>query len=184
MNHDDHDADFDAFEADLKALRPRAPSAGFAERVAVEADLRSLRPRAPSPGFADRVVTASTAPAKSFGNILRFPALAVPLAAAAALALAFLPELLHTEKISPTGPPAVVATAEPARAPAAGDFTALPDEAIHLPVINLGDGRAYRPVIRRRYAAPESFRARPGGAVMPVSFRASSGVDYEPVVFE
>lgn len=202
-----NDDDFADFEAALKSLHPRAPSPDFVDRATVEPVLRSLTPgaptedfadrvitegrlrevapRRPSEGFADRVVAASVSVPAARRNILRFPGALVPFAAAAALALAFAPALLRekpaTVAVVETTPVRVDPSAPTVVAEAAPEF---PDEALHLPVINLPDGSAYRPVLRRQASAPEEFRAMPGGAVMPVSFTPSSGLDYEPVVFE
>lgn len=56
MYPQDNDDELAGFEAGLKALRPRAPSPDFADRVAVEARLRAVTPGAPSEDFADRVI--------------------------------------------------------------------------------------------------------------------------------
>jgi hypothetical protein len=236
MNNDNfpHDDAFDDIEGALRALRPRGPSAGFADRVSAEARLRelspldlsadfadrvvtegrlrevtpvpppadfadgvitecalhALRPKEPSAGFADRVVLACAAEPVARRNILSFPRVLVPLAAAAALALALAPVLTRFGK--PDAPVATVASATPVEISApsvpetevAATSAEFPEEALSLPVINLGDGRSFRPVLRRGVSEPSDFRAMPGGAVMPVSFSETSAVDYEPVNFE
>lgn len=183
MNLREQDAgeDLAGFEAELKAMRPRAPGAGFADRVSAECELRALTPRAPSPGYADRVEAACVSETSS--RIIPFVRVLAPLAAAAAFALALAPALLRE---TPAGAPGPLADASPEEVPALAEaaLPELPEEALHLPVINLPDGSAYRPVLRPRVPSTGGYRAMPGGAVMPVSLPASAGVDYEPVVFE
>ena len=169
-------------EAELSALRPAAPAPDLAERVLVEAVLRSVTPVAPSAEFADRVVAASVRPARS--NVLRFVRFGVPLAAAAAVALMVTPAWrgapVGVEKLAVVEPTYVDAYAE-APVSYAPRFD---DDVVHLPVINLPDGRAYRPVVRAIASAPAEFRAMPGGAIMPVSFTRDEGVEYHRVDFE
>lgn len=196
MYPQDNDDELAGFEAGLKALRPRAPSPDFADRVAVEARLRAVTPGAPSEDFADRVIVEGRlrevnprAPSEGFADrvvaasvsvptarVIRFPRALIPFAAAAAVALAFAPALMREAPGA-----GEIASMSPVVAESAPEF---PAEALHLPVINLPDGRAYRPVLRRHASTPSDFRAMPGGAVMPVSFTPAAGVDYEPVVFE
>ncbi len=213
MYPQDNDDGLAGFEAGLKALRPRAPSHGFADRAAVEASLRSIDPAAIAEGFADRVVTESrlrepvpASPTEGFADrvvaacvstqaarwyVIRFPGAWGPFAAAAALALAFAPALLREKEGAPEASRIRGADSD-RRRDASATFTStgvaemaaeFPAEALHLPVINLPDGRAYRPVLRRE-ATPSGFRAMPGGVVMPVLFTPSVGIDYEAVVFE
>jgi len=194
-------ADLVALESMLSGLRPATPTADFADRVAAasvlvdvtpkalpegfearvatEIALGELRPRALADGYVDRVVAACLAEDKTRGTVIPFRRFLVPLSAAAAIALAAIPVLRRPAPDMPAA--AVVATTSPASV--AADF---PDDTdgVSLPVVNLPDGRAYRPVIRNRYAQPVDFRAGPFG-VMPVSAPASgTGVDYEPVMFE
>ncbi len=178
MKPHDHDAgdDLSGLESELRSLRPRSASEGFAERVALEARLRSLSPRAPSEGFAERVVAAGAVSGRS--RLFRFPGALAPLAAAAALAVAFAPALQRNRHAAPA------TVAEPVAVASAATYAGLPEEALHLPVINLPDGSAYRPVLRPRLRASGAFRAMPVGVVMPVGHPVSAGVDYEPVVFE
>lgn len=198
------DEDFSDIESALKSLRPRAVSGGFADRAAVEPLLKSVSPtppgedfaglvsvectlatvtpREPSEGFADRTVAASVS-----GNTVRiipFVRRWAPLAAAAALAVALLPAVLRDKPAAPAqlaeapAPVATVASANPDLAPG------FPEEAMSLPVVNLPDGRAYRPVLRERPVSTEDFRAGPGGVVMPVSLSAKRELEYQPVTFE
>ncbi len=189
MNTTEHD-DFAELEADLRALAPRAPSAGFSDRVDTETTLRARRPRHPSPGF-ERRVAAACGVAES--RLIRFPLPRIAAGLAAALALA---ALLHRPDTVPATPaPALVARDTPAQAapgapvaPDTGVDTAATfaraDDGTILPVINLGDGRAYRPTLRRRESAPASFRATPAG-ILPASYGgAGATLEYSPVEYE
>lgn len=164
----------------LAAVSPAEPGEGFADRVVTEGVLAGVTPAATTAGFAGRVVAASVSGSPS--RVIPFVRHLVPLAAAAALAAMVAPSLLKHET------PAVAAFADAATKSVAGVSPDLapgfPDEALHLPVVNLPDGRAYRPVIRSRDALPASFRAGPGGVVMPVSMSTGSEIEYRPVTFE
>lgn len=185
--------DLAELEAELAALAPVAPDPEFADRVVVESVLRSVTPVAPSAGFAARVVAESVRPARS--NVLRFARLAVPFAAAAAVAAMVVPGVWSPDArnvVVQVADAEVVEAAPAAPVAAVSTYAHLPvdlppqygDEVVHLPVINLPDGRAYRPVVRGAGGAPSGFRAMPGGAVMPVSFTQESGVEYHRVEFE
>lgn len=181
--HEDISSDeLDDLEAGLRALRPRAPSEGFADRVAVETRLRELRPRRPSPEFDARVMRACAE--RDAPRLLRFPRALIPAAAAAALVLAFLPAFTGRRPAGAEPAPVASAPGEASAPLLAAAEPEAPAEPLHLPVINLPDGRAYRPVLRPRPVSPDVFRAMPGGAVMPVSLPASARVDYEPVIFD
>lgn len=206
MYPQDNDDDFADFEAGLKSLHPRAPSPDFVDRATVEPVLRSLSPGAPSEDFADRVITegrlldlAPRSPSEGFADrvvaasvsvpsarILRFPRALVPFAAAAALALAFAPSLMRradpVATVAELTVPAVPAPVESAPKAPVEVAAVSPEHEMPLPVIDLPDGRSYRPKLRTEYSA-ESYRAMPGGVVVPVSFPVSSSVEYEPVVF-
>lgn len=169
----------------LAGVSPAEPGEGFAARVVTEGVLAGVTPAPTTAGFADRVLAASVSGNRS--RIIPFVRYFVPLAAAAALAVMVVPSLVKHEAPSA----AVLAGSSPDAAPvtavaeASSDLApGFPEEALHLPVVNLPDGRAYRPVIRSRGAVPASFRAGPGGVVMPVSMSAGSEIEYRPVTFE
>ena len=186
--------DFSELEAELRAVRPVAPSAGFADRVAVESRLRAVRPRPPSAGFADRVVAASV---REPSALLRFPVripfparLALGATAAFALAALAISGRPGAEPVRAPGPVAVAAHTRPvapvpAARPAAPTLWAVADDGSVLPVVNLSDGRVYRPRVLRSDPAPTGFRAMPGGAVMPVSYGTGpAAIEYSPVEYE
>jgi len=167
-------------EGDLRALRPRAPSDGFADHVAVESRIRALKPRAPSAGFADRVVAAGQA------NVLTFPrprGLPLVLRIAAGLTAAIAIAITAGTLVTPGAPQTNTVTAH-ATPPAATAY-ACADDGTVLPVINLSNGSALRPRLRRSEGIPTGFRATPGGSVVPVSYGApSTAVEYAPVQYE
>lgn len=183
----DHD-DFADLEADLRALRPRGASAGFLDRVDTETTLRALHPRRPSAGFNDRVAVACGV---ARPTLLRFPVTRIALGLAAALAVALL--VTHTAgETAPAAPgrlTAVASTHVPAADTVAPEIPAdaayaRADDGTILPVINLGDGRAYRPTLRPREAAPNGFRATPAG-ILPASYGAAGAtLEYSPVEYE
>lgn len=183
MNTSEHD-DFSELEADLRALRPRGASAGFSDRVAIETALRSLHPRRPSPGF-ERRVAAACGVAES--RVLRFPLARVALGLAAAVAVAVLVVSRPGPAPDSVAPQVARVITAPATAPAsgvaAGAAYARADDGTILPVINLSDGRAYRPSLRPREIAPESFRATPAG-ILPAACGAGATLEYSPVEYE
>lgn len=179
MNTPEHD-DFSELEADLRALRPRGASAGFLDRVATETALRSLHPRRPSPGF-ERRVAAACGVAES--RVLRFPLARVALGLVAAVAVAILVSRPVPAPDS-AAPQVARVIAAPATAPVAAEAAyARADDGTILPVINLSDGRAYRPSLRPREIAPESFRATPAG-ILPAAYGAGATLEYSPVEYE
>lgn len=180
MNTPEHD-DFSELEADLRALRPRGASAGFLDRVATETALRSLHPRRPSPGF-ERRVAAACGVAES--RVLRFPLTRVALGLAAAVAVAVLVVSRPGPAPDSVAPQVARVITAPVTAPvAAGAAYARADDGTILPVINLSDGRAYRPSLRPREIAPESFRATPAG-ILPAACGAGATLEYSPVEYE
>lgn len=184
--------DFAELESRLRAMRPRALEAGFAEHVAAESGatdslaaletrLRALRPVSPSAGLIERVM-AESAPARR-DNILRFPRWREIAGLAAAVALAVLVVSNSGDKPAPAGALVASATTAPAQAEPGFSQYAVADDGSILPVINLEDGTAMRAVIRPAQVMPQDLRLMPG-AVMPASFQAAPArIEYVPVEY-
>lgn len=181
--HDDPAFDADDPEALLRAMRPLPPAAGFAARTALECRLHALRPRRPSRGFAGRVADACE-PARFPARLLRFAPASLALGAAASVALVVSARLSRAPEVSPAAPVSVAVAPSPL--PADTVWSEAGESGVVLPVVNLSDGRAYRPRVRLADPSPARFRAMPGGAIMPVSFGASPGaiIEYSPVEYE